>query len=117
MSKSKPDSCIFIHDSVEEIRRKMKAAYCPEKTAENNPVLEMCEHFLLRGEKSVLKVGRPAKFGGDVEFASYAELESAYVAGKLHPMDLKGAAAEALADMLSPSRKYFEKNPELLIGM
>ncbi|VVC02429.1 Tyrosine--tRNA ligase [Candidatus Burarchaeum australiense] len=117
MSKSKPDSCIFIHDSVEEIRRKMNAAYCPEKTAESNPVMEMCEHFLLRSGKSSLKVTRPAKFGGDVEFASYAELQSAYVSGKLHPMDLKGAAAQALAETLSPSRKYFEKNPGLLSGM
>ncbi len=114
MSKSKPDSCIFIHDSEEEIRRKIRGAYCPEKTEENNPVLEMCEHFLLRDEKSVLKVERPAKFGGDVEFSSYEELRSSYVSGKLHPMDLKNATAAALAAMLEPSRRYFEKKPELL---
>ena len=114
MSKSKPDSCIFIHDSEEEIARKLRGAYCPEKTAESNPVMEMCEHFIFRGEKSVLKVTRPAKFGGDVEFSSYKELEEAYKAGKLHPMDLKSATAKSLAAMLEPSRKYFEKKPELL---
>lgn len=114
MSKSKPDSAVFIHDSPEEILSKLKGAYCPEKTAENNPVLEMCEHFVFREEKSALKVTRPAKFGGDVEFASYSELESAYVSGKLHPMDLKSATASALSKMLEPSRKYFEKHPELL---
>jgi tyrosyl-tRNA synthetase len=114
MSKSKPDSCIFIHDSVDEIKRKLRGAYCPEKTAESNPVMEMCEHFVFRGEKAVLKVTRPAKFGGDAEFASYAELEEAYKAGKLHPMDLKGATADALAKILEPSRKYFEAKPELL---
>jgi tyrosyl-tRNA synthetase len=114
MSKSKPDSAIFVHDSEQEIARKLKGAYCPEKTAESNPVLEMCEHFVFREEKSVLKVTRPAKFGGDTEFASYPELESAYVSGKLHPMDLKAATASALAKMLEPSRKYFEKHPELL---
>lgn len=114
MSKSKPDSCIFIHDSEDEIKRKLRGAYCPEKTAESNPVMEMCEHFIFRGEKATLKVTRPAKFGGDVEFSSYKELEEAYAAGKLHPMDLKGATAEALAAILEPSRKYFEKKPELL---
>lgn len=114
MSKSRPDSCIFIHDSVEEIRRKIRGAYCPEKSAESNPVMEMCEHFILRNEKSVLKVERPAKFGGDVEFASYGELHSSYISGKLHPMDLKNATATALAAMLEPSRKYFESRPELL---
>jgi len=114
MSKSKPDSCIFIHDSEAEIARKLRGAYCPEKTAESNPVMEMCEHFIFRDEKAVLKVSRPAKFGGDVEFSSYKELEEAYKAGKLHPMDLKSATAKALAAMLEPSRKYFEAKPELL---
>ena len=114
MSKSKPDSCIFIHDSEEEIRRKLKGAWCPEKSAEGNPVLEMCENFVLRGEKDTLKVERPAKFGGDVEFSSYKEVEAAYKAGKLHPMDLKTAVASSLIKMLEPSRKYFTAHPELL---
>ena len=113
MSKSKPDSCIFIHDSEEEIARKVKSAYCPEKVAENNPVLEMCEVFIMRGG-APLKVMRPAKFGGDTEFATYHELCGAYVAGKLHPMDLKNATASALAAMLEPSREYFGKHPGLL---
>ncbi|MFA6214460.1 MAG: tyrosine--tRNA ligase [Candidatus Micrarchaeia archaeon] len=116
MSKSKPDSCIFIHDSEEEIARKVKGAYCPEKSAESNPVLEMCEVFLMRNG-TPLKITRPAKFGGDVEFASYPELKGAYLAGKLHPMDLKGAAASALAKMLEPSRKYFESHGELLSAL
>jgi tyrosyl-tRNA synthetase len=116
MSKSKPDSCIFIHDSEAEISRKVKGAYCPEKAAENNPVLEMCEVFIMRGGKP-LKVERPAKFGGDVEFAAYGELCGAYAAGKLHPMDLKSAAASALAEMLAPSRKYFDAHKELLTAL
>jgi tyrosyl-tRNA synthetase len=49
-----------------------------------------------------------------VEFTSYEELQTAYAAGKLHPMDLKTATAASLARMLEPSRKYFEKHPELL---
>ncbi|MFA5929536.1 MAG: tyrosine--tRNA ligase [Candidatus Micrarchaeia archaeon] len=116
MSKSKPDSCIFIHDSEAEIARKVKSAYCPEKVAENNPVLEMCDVFVMRGGKP-LSITRPAKFGGDVEFATYSDLCAAYVGGKLHPMDLKGATAAALAKMLEPSRKYFEKNSSLLASI
>ena len=116
MSKSKPDSCIFIHDSEEEIARKVKSAYCPEKVAENNPVLEMCDVFIMRNG-APLKVTRPAKFGGDVEFATYSELRDAYVAGKLHPMDLKNATAQALAAILEPSRKYFESRKELLAAI
>ncbi len=114
MSKSKPDSCIFVHDSEAEILRKLKGAYCPEKSAEGNPVLEMCECFVFREKGASLDIRRPAKYGGDAVFSSYAELRDAYAAGKLHPMDLKSATAEALAKMLEPSRKYFESRPELL---
>jgi len=114
MSKSKPDSCIFVHDTEAEISRKLKSAYCPEKAAENNPVLEMCECFVMREPGATLKVTRPQKYGGDVEFSSFAELRESYVLGKLHPMDLKAATASALSEMLEPSRKYFERRPELL---
>ena len=43
MSKSKPDSAIFIHDSSEEIARKMGKAWCPERQAEGNPVLDFAQ--------------------------------------------------------------------------
>ena len=114
MSKSKPDSAIFVHDSEEVIKRKLSRAYCPEKQPENNPVLEMCSVFIFRDEKSALEVTRPAKFGGDVQFCSYAEVEAAYKEGKLHPMDLKNALASSLSLQLEPCRRHFEKHPELL---
>ncbi len=114
MSKSKPDSAIFIHDSEEEITRKITKAYCPEKTLEGNPVIEMMEYFVMREKGSVLQVTRPAKFGGDVEFASTQEVKDAYSEGKLHPADLKAAVARELAAILKPSRDYFAKRKELL---
>ena len=46
MSKSKPDSMISIHDKPDEIKRKMKKAYCPEKIVEGNPVLEICKFVI-----------------------------------------------------------------------
>lgn len=114
MSKSKPETCIFIHDSEKEIASKLGKAYCPEKVAENNPVLEMCEQIIMRDGKTELNVTRPAKFGGDILFSTYEELVSSYKEGKLHPMDLKGAVSSSIAAMLEPSRKYFEKHKELL---
>ncbi|MFH1106573.1 MAG: tyrosine--tRNA ligase [Candidatus Micrarchaeota archaeon] len=113
MSKSKPDSAIFIHDSAQEIQRKMAKAYCPP-TAENNPVLEMAKFVVFREEKAALEVERPEKFGGDTSFASYAELEKAYAEKRLHAMDLKKAVAAALDKALAPVRSHFEKKPELL---
>ena len=52
------------------------------------------------------KIERPQKFGGNVEYAHYKELEEDFAAGKLHPMDLKNGLAEALIAILSPARKH-----------
>lgn len=113
MSKSKPDSCVFVHDSGEEIRRKLAKAYCPERVTEGNPVLEFAK-FLVFHEFKEMKIERPAKFGGEVRFASYSELEKAFAEGKLHPADLKNGTANALDEIIAPVRKHFEKKRALL---
>jgi len=112
MSKSIPGSAIFIHDSEEEIRAKIKKAHCPEKITEGNPIVEYAEYLFLRDKG--MKIERPEKFGGDLEIADAAELKTIYQEGKLHPMDLKGAVARELIEMLRPSREYFAKNREYL---
>jgi tyrosyl-tRNA synthetase len=112
MSKSKPDSAIFIHDSEEEINSKIKKAYCPEKITKGNPVAEIAMYLILR--ENPLKIERPEKFGGDMEITSKEELEKVYLEGNLHPIDLKNAVAGELSKMLKPSRDYFEKNKNYL---
>jgi tyrosyl-tRNA synthetase len=52
-----------------------------------------------------------------LEFHSYEELETTYLAQKLHPMDLKNGVAKALNDQLGPVRAYFEQHPENLVAM
>lgn len=112
MSKSKPDSAIFIHDSEEDIKRKLMKAYCPEKTIEGNPVLEYAEYLILRDK--TMKIERPEKFGGDLEIENAEELKKIYSEGKLHPMDLKNGVIAELSELLKPCREYFEKNKEYL---
>jgi len=112
MSKSNPDSCLYIHDSEAEILRKMKNAYCPPKVVDDNPIIQMAETFVLRDRP--LKIERPAKFGGDLEIGSSQELRTLFSDAKLHPMDLKNAVGRELIAMLSPARQYFEKHPKLL---
>jgi tyrosyl-tRNA synthetase len=114
MSKSIPKSCIYIHDSEREIGEKIGEAYCPPKEIENNPVIEICEYLLMHGERSPFKIERDRKYGGDVEFIKINELKEAYKKGELHPSDLKKAVARELANLLKPSRDYFEKHRELL---
>jgi len=109
MSKSKPDTCIFIHDSPEEIKRKIKNAFCPEGEVEFNPVLDWVKYLIFRDEKSELLVERPQKFGGDITYHSYEEVEKDFLKKRLHPMDLKNAVAEKLIKILEPARKHFEQ--------
>jgi len=111
MSKSKPETCIFIYDTPEEIKQKVSRAFCPEKTVEYNPILETCKYVVFR-EKPTFAIERPAKFGGNIEFHNFQELATAYANGKLHPADLKNAVANELAGILAPVRKYFEINNE-----
>lgn len=113
MSKSKPDSSIHIHDSPDEIRRKMGKAYCPvEKDEEDtNPVLMICRYILFP-YLGRMEFDRPEKFGGPVAFDSYEELTDYYFAGKLHPMDLKKGTAEGVIKRLAPVAEYFAEKPE-----
>jgi len=112
MSKSKPSSAIFIHDSEEEIKSKIGKAYCPEKMLEGNPIVEYAQYLIMRDKP--LKVERPARFGGDIEFETVDELKKTYIEGKLHPLDLKNAVARELITILKPSRDYFSKHAEYL---
>jgi tyrosyl-tRNA synthetase len=111
MSKSNPDSMISIHDKPDEVNRKMKKAYCPEGIVEGNPVLEMCKYVIFPEIKGAFKIERPEKFGGNLEFKSYDELEAAFVKD-LHPLDLKNAAASYINKILEPVHKYFDKHSE-----
>ncbi|MDO8459818.1 MAG: tyrosine--tRNA ligase [Nanoarchaeota archaeon] len=109
MSKSKPDTCIFIHDSPDEIRRKIKQAFCLEGEIEFNPILDWTKFLIFRNDKAKLEVKRDEKFGGDITYNSYENVERDFKDKKLHPMDLKNAVAEELIKLLEPARKHFEQ--------
>ena len=111
MSKSKPDSMISIHDTDDEVNRKLKKAYCPEKEVEGNPVLEMCKYVVFPELDDVFLIKRPEKWGGNLEFKSYQELEDAFKKD-LHPLDVKKATARYLNQILEPIRAYFKDHPE-----
>ncbi|MBN1327998.1 MAG: tyrosine--tRNA ligase [Candidatus Heimdallarchaeota archaeon] len=114
MSKSKPETCIFIHDTEEDLKKKMKTAYCPAKIVEGNPITDICKHVIFARDNATLSINRPEKFGGNLEYISYSNLEKDYIEGKLHPLDLKNSVAVELGKILEPVHKYFEKHPETL---
>ena len=109
MSKSDPSSCIYMHESYEELKVKINKAYCPERIVKGNPILDYTKNIIFRNTSEV-KIERPSKFGGDIVFYSYDELETAYVFGELHPMDLKTSVTNELEKLIKPVREHFERN-------
>ena len=109
MSKSEPATCIYVHDSEEELQRKVEKAYCPEKQVEDNPVLDYAKHLIFNSFDS-MEIHREKKYGGDITFHNYSELEQMYGGGKLHPSDLKRGVAEYLSRSIAPIRKHFERD-------
>ncbi len=108
MSKSKPESAIFMHDDLEEIKKKIGKAYCPEKIIDGNPLFDYLKYLIFRRYPKI-NIERPKKFGGDLEL-NYLDLVSVYEKGKLHPSDLKNAVIFYLNEMIMPVREYFENN-------
>lgn len=105
MSKSKPMSAIFVHDTEKEIKEKLHKAFCP-LTTENNPVLEILRYVIFR-KLDTLEI--KTKHGKE-SFSCYGDVEKAYMGGEIHPLDLKEAAAQAICEILKPVREHFEKD-------
>lgn len=95
---------ISVADTEETINKKCQRAFCPPE-CEENAVLQIFRfHIFPRVETVVVR--RSQKFGGDREFARYEDLEEAYRAKEIHPLDLKKTLAEYLVDVLSCVREY-----------
>ncbi len=109
MSKSKPGSAIFVHDTPEEIRNKIKKAYGPPKEVEFNPLLNWVKTLIFWGsETGEFTIERPEKFGGNKTYTRYTDVVTDYASGELFPLDLKNSLAEWIIKKLEPARKHFE---------
>lgn len=111
MSKSKPETSIYVHDTREIIEKKIRDAYCPPREIKHNPIVEYCKYIIFP-KLGKLYIQRPSKYGGDILYENFDQLKKDYEEGKLHPLDLKIAVADALDRILDPIRRYFENNKE-----
>ncbi|KAF4697006.1 hypothetical protein FOZ60_013358 [Perkinsus olseni] len=111
MSKSNPDSAIFMEDSEADVKRKIKKAFCPPNQIEGNPCVTYVK-MLVFPYLGKFEVQRKEANGGDVTFKTVEEFEHAYAHGELHPGDLKTALARCLNQMIEPVRRHFETDPE-----
>jgi len=112
MSKSDPNSGVFIHNSDDEIKNKIKKAWCEEGNIQNNPLLEISKNIIFH-EFDQMKIERPDKFGGNVEYYEYQQLESDFAEKKIHPGDLKQTVGNYLIKVISPIRDKLKLSEEL----
>jgi tyrosyl-tRNA synthetase len=124
MSKSKPETCIFVYDGVESIRAKLKKAYAPmidenlsreenDKLQELNPLLDWARKMIFPAGK-VIQIKRKPEWGGDTEYTNYQNLHEDYINGKLHPSDLKNGVGDTLIEWFKPLREYTSQNQAAL---
>lgn len=115
MSKSDPDSAIFMEDTTEEVERKIRNAYCPcvarttteitedgtpEASENKNPVLEYYQYIIYsRTDASTVIDG--------VVYKTYNELEEAFITGRISENALKETLITELNALLMPVRQHF----------
>lgn len=112
MSKSNPNSTIFIHDSADEIKSKINKSWCEEGNIENNPLLEISKQIIFH-ENNEINVERPEKFGGNVSYSSFEKLELDFKNKKLHPTDLKQTVTKFLTPIVSTINEKLSLSDEI----
>ena len=104
MSKSDPDSAIFMEDTEADLKRKIKKAFCPEKVVKGNPIIDYVKHIIFGyfGKISITFQGGETK-----EYTDYEAFEADFTSGAIHPGDLKPAVAAAINQIIEPVRQHF----------
>ncbi|MBD3318570.1 tyrosine--tRNA ligase [Candidatus Woesearchaeota archaeon] len=116
MSASDPRSKIDLLDDEETTNKKIKDAYCEAGIIEDNGLLAFLKYVIMtikQDNNNAFIVERPEKFGGNLTYNTYEELEKDFVEKKLHPLDLKTAVAREINNLLRPFRREQKKLQEL----
>lgn len=109
MSSSEPNSKIDLLDSPDIIKKKVNKAFCEQQNIEDNSVLELYKNLIFKLVNN-FTLERDEKYGGNVIFNSYQELEDSYANNSVTPPDLKNGLSEFLINFLKPVRQEFEKD-------
>jgi tyrosyl-tRNA synthetase len=114
MSKSDPDSAIFMEDTVEDVNRKIKRAFCRPKEVEGNPIIDYYKHIIfpyLEIDDLMLVIDKK-EWGGIKSYTNFADFEEDYKSGVLHPSDIKPKLASEINRLIEPVRRHFATNDE-----
>ncbi len=108
MSASDEKSKIDLLDDEKAIRSKIQNAECVEGNPDNG-IMAFLRYVIMtmkqdKKEKFVIK--RDKKYGGDLVYKNYKELEKDFIDKKIHPLDLKNSVADEIINLLKPIHKY-----------
>ena len=114
MSKSDPDSAIFMEDSAADVQKKIKKAFCPPEVVAGNPVMDYAKHIVL-GYYQKIDI-TDGLTGVMTTYTDSAALEAAYISAAIHPGDLKKAVTESINRIIDPVRQHFASGePKVLL--
>uniref|UniRef100_A0ABI8AN63 Tyrosine--tRNA ligase n=1 Tax=Felis catus TaxID=9685 RepID=A0ABI8AN63_FELCA len=100
------ESKIDLLDRKEDVKKKLKKAFCEPGNVENNGVLSFIKHVLFP-LKSEFVILRDEKWGGNKTYTAYLDLEKDFADEVVHPGDLKNSVEVALNKLLDPIREKF----------
>jgi len=107
MSASDEKSKIDLLDNKKTVKEKLKGADCVAGNP-NNGVMAFLKYVIMvikKDKKEKFIVERDKKYGKNLKYENYEEIEKDFVAKKLHPLDLKNAVAKEISKMLSSIQK------------
>eukprot|EP01126_Amoeba_proteus_P030698 TRINITY_DN3028_c0_g1_i3.p1 TRINITY_DN3028_c0_g1~~TRINITY_DN3028_c0_g1_i3.p1 ORF type:complete len:718 (+),score=157.01 TRINITY_DN3028_c0_g1_i3:76-2229(+) len=126
MSKSDPDSAIFMEDAEEDVFRKLNAAYCPREPADAQAArdamqqedsLKLVEDLLLNPCLDYLQYivfcipGSTFEVAGKI-YTSFVSVKESFIAGEIDETDLKRSLALTINKLIQPVRDHFQHDPE-----
>lgn len=117
MSSSEPNSKIDFDDDDAKIKSKINKAFCVDGQVEGNGLLAILKFIVfkqLEREERIFVVERPEKYGGNIEFKTYKEVEKAFADKILSSIDLKSGLTAELIRFISPLREKLEHKKELI---
>ena len=72
-NQSAPAESVFVDDSADCVRRKIRYAYCPPGIIDCNPCLNWTK-LIIFGKYSKFEIKRKEKNGGNVAYHSYEQV-------------------------------------------
>ena len=111
MSSSIRASKIDLMDDPKSVIKTMNKADCVTGDP-NNGIMALLKYFIFiikKDNNETFIIERPEKFGGNLEYSSYEEVEKDFVEKKLHPLDLKNGVAAEINKLL----EKFQSNKDL----